>query len=246
LSFNAFRKPSVSYEPILDGSSRRSTLTSKTGSKRFTKKKGSFLAGRHRPIPEEDIDMTLLASAIPMGISVQKTAYGTAGVDELDEAPILSPIGNTGFDISSLTGPMTEDELREFNRQEAAGILTGGLGAGLNPDATLTSSDLFASATLIPQSPLTPQFPLSPISLTRRMTRRISRGGSGGLGRQSTLRDLGQIEANKRGEIIQVIMEEDPIKQPERVEESGQCEQTKEPSSGAEPAVDSKYFIADS
>lgn len=234
-SFNPFRKPSVSYEPIADGSSRRPSYSGKNGSKRFsTKRKGSLLAGRHGSIPEEDIDMSLLGSAMPMGLSRQKTAYGADGTDEQEEAPTLTPMTNAAFDISSFTGPMTEAELREVNRQEAAGILTGGLGAGLRPDATLTSSDLFANAPPTPQTPLTPQFPLSPLSLTRRMTRRISGRGSG-LTRQPTLRDLGQIEANKRGEIIEVIMEEEPAKdQPEQPE---QLERSVQPP-GEGPSVD--------
>lgn len=179
--------------------------------------------------------MSLLGSAMPMGLSKQKTAYGTDGADEREEAPILSPSANAAFDISSFTGPMTEAELREVNRQEAGGILTGGLGAGLKPDATLTSSDLLANTPTTPQTPLTPQFPLSPVSLTRRMTRRIPGRGSV-LARQPTLREMGQIEANKRGEIIEVIMEEEPAGQPE----SGESEQPKEPPPREEPAVDSE------
>lgn len=238
-SFNPFRKPSVSYEPIADGSSRQSSLIGKPGSKRFsTKKRGSLLAGRHRSIPEEeDIDMSLLGSSMPMGLSKQKSGFGPDEIDERDEPSVFSPGANGGFDISSFTGPMTETELREVNRQEAAGILTGGLGAGLKPDATLTSSDLFAGAPLTPLTPSTPQFPLSPVSLTRRMTHRIS-GRGPVLARQPTLREMGQIEANKRGEIIEVIMEEEPVKQPESVEP----ERPKEPSPGEEPAVDSKSF----
>jgi hypothetical protein len=193
-----------------------------------------LLAGRHGSIPEEDFDMNLLSSAMPMGLSEQRTAYGNDGADEREEAPILSPMANAAFDISSLTGPMSEAEWKEINRQEAAGILTGGLGAGLKPDATLTSSDLFASAPPTPQTPLTSQFPLSPVSLTRRMTRRIS-GRDSALARQPTLREMGQIEANKRGEIIEVIMEEEPAR--EQSESAKQPEQTKEPP-GEEPPVD--------
>lgn len=236
-SFNPFRKPSVSYEPISEGSSRRSSLSGKTGSKRFSmKRKVSLLAGRHGSIPEEEIDLSLLGSAMPMGLLKQKTAYGTEDADEREEVPILSPMANAAFDISSFTGPMTEAELREFNRQEAAGILTGGLGAGLKPDATLTSSDLFLSAPSAPTTPVTPQFPLSPVSLTRRMTRRISGHGSG-LARTPTLRDLGQIEANKRGEIIEVIMEEPLREISQSAEQVDQPEPPKQPP-GEEPPVD--------
>ena len=234
-SFNPFRKPSVSYEPISEGSSRRSSLSGKTGSKRFSTRRGlSLLSGRHGSIPEEEIDMSLLGSAMPMGLSKQRTAYGAEEAEEREEVPILSPVANAAFDISSFAGPMTDAEVRDFNRQEAAGILTGGLGAGLKPDATLTSSDLFASAPSAPATPLSPQFPLSPGSLTRRMTRRISGKGSG-LARAPTLRDLGQIEANKRGEIIEVILEEEPLRDLSLSTEG--VEQTERPP-GEEPPVD--------
>jgi hypothetical protein len=179
--------------------------------------------------------MSLLESAMPMGLSKHKTVCGSDEVDEHDEAPIFSLSANAAFDISSFTGPMTEAELREVNRQEAAGILTGGLGAGLKPDTTLTSSDLFENAPMPPTTPSTSQFPLSPVSLTRRMTLRISGRGSGPV-RRPTLRDLGQSEANKRGEIIEVIMEEEPIKQPESLDP----EQPKEPPQGEEPTFDSE------
>jgi len=62
--------------------------------------------------------------------------------DEREDAPIVSPMG-IGFDVSSFTGPpQNEAQLREATQQEAAGILTGGLGAGLKPDTTITSTDL--------------------------------------------------------------------------------------------------------
>ena len=231
-AFNPFRKPSISYEPIPAVALRQ---TANTGSKRLsTKRNGSFLARGHKSIPEEDIDMGLLNSAMPMGYSKANTT-GIRGFDE-QEHPILSPSADATFDIASLADPTTEAQVRDAKLQEAAGILTGGLGAGLKPDATLTSRDLLASRPMTPQSPLTSQFSLSPVSLTRRMTRRISRQGSG-LGQQTTLRDLGQIEANKRGEIIEVIMEEEPANPATISEES---EQAREPATREGPFVDSK------
>jgi len=206
-SFNLFRKPSVLYEPLSAGTSRQSSLLGRDGAKRFsTKRKSSLLAGRHRSIPEEEIDMSLLGSAAGMGLAEQDTEYRGIGQRE-EEAP-TSPIASGAFDLSSFLGPMTAAEIKEANQQEANGILTGGLGAGLKPDATLRSTDLLANAPLTPATPLGPQSPLSPISLTRRMSRRIS-GRGPGLTRAPTWRDLGQSEANKRGEIIEVIMEEE-------------------------------------
>jgi len=160
-----------------------------------------LLAGRDWSIEEEEIDMSLLGNAMPMGFTRQKTGYGPVEENEREDGPLVSPVGTGGVDISSFTGPMSpqsEAQLKELNRQEAAGILTGGLGAGLEPETTITRSDLLANA---------PQTPISETP-TRKASRRISFRNPG-LSRAPTLRDLGQHEANKRGEIIQVIMEED-------------------------------------
>jgi hypothetical protein len=197
--FKPFRKSSISYEPTTS-----SAPASRNPSKRYaSKKNGSLLRGRHASIPEDEIDMSLLGSAMPMGISKHpNTAYRSLEEDEEGEsASMISPQASGPFDISSFTGPMSprsETQLREYNRQEASGILTGGLGAGWTPDATITSSDLYAPA---------PSTPLSPVRPSRKVSRKLS-FRSPGLARAPTLRLLGQHEANKRGEIIQVIMEE--------------------------------------
>lgn len=144
--------------------------------------------------------MSLLGAAMPMGMASHKTAY--ASVDEEDpEATVLSPMG---FDVSSFLGPpQNEQQLREVNRQEAAGILTGGLGAGWKPDTTIRSTDLYANA------PVTPK---TPGGLSRGMSfRSPSFKRNPGLTRKQTVRELGQIEANKRGEIIEVIVEEPTV-----------------------------------
>jgi hypothetical protein len=177
-------------------------------SKRYSdRRRSSLLHMRHGSIPEaEEYDMSLLGSAMPMAFGKDKTTYGALEEDEREEAPILSPMG---FDVSSFTGPpQNEEQLREVNRQEAAGILTGGLGAGLRPDTTITSTDLIANAP-----------PITPTGLSRRMSFRTPSFRSPsfraqGLGRTSTVRELGQIEANKRGEIIEVIVEESTVEEP--------------------------------
>ena len=150
--------------------------------------------------------MSLLDSAMSMGRSKHETAYCTAEEDQEDVA-ILSPT-SMGVDFSSFTGPpQNEEQLKEINRQEAAGSLTGGLGAGWKDVAKMSSSDLYANA---------PQAPHTPGAIVRRMSlrapsfkRRSSR--KPGLARSATLRDLGQNEANKRGEIIEVIVEEPTV-----------------------------------
>ena len=125
---------------------------------------------------------------------------------EEEEVPILAPVP---FDVSSFTGPpQNEEQRQEAISQESAGILTGGLGAGLKPETTMTSTDLMANAP-----------PPTPTGLSRRLSFRPSSFRapsvrSQGLGRSPTVRELGQIEANKRGEIIEVIVEEPNIEEP--------------------------------
>lgn len=195
--FESFRSAKGSYEPVasVEGS-RRGSTSSMAGSRRFsTKRKGSLLGGRHDSIPEgEEIDMGLLQHAVPMSFTPHnKTGYAT-----VEEEPSDDIDDGASVDLSSFTGPMSprsETQWKEINRQEQSGILTGGLGAGFTPEDTITSTDLYANA---PQTPRTP-------SISRRMSFR-----SPGLKRQPTLRDLAQIEANKTGKVIQVIVENEP------------------------------------
>lgn len=102
-----------------------------------------------------------------------------------------------GIDLSSFSGPLAprdEATFLKYNRLESEGQLTGGLGlgAGLKPGATITSSYLMAS---------------SPVEASRMLTRRGSR-----MNRSSTIKHLAQREANKSGQIIEVIVE-DPKEQ---------------------------------
>ncbi|KAF9882130.1 hypothetical protein CkaCkLH20_00166 [Colletotrichum karsti] len=97
------------------------------------------------------------------------------------------------FDVTATLGPMGfQDDgfLKKLQEQEASGHLTGGLGAGFKPDTTIKGDDLLLS----PASPKK--------SLARSFTRR------GKLSRTATLKAFGQDEANKRGEVIEVIIED--------------------------------------
>ncbi|KAH6712826.1 hypothetical protein BKA61DRAFT_62214 [Leptodontidium sp. MPI-SDFR-AT-0119] len=198
--FNMFRS-SQSYEPIStpNAGPSKSTRSSRRFSSRKSGSSSSLLNMKHGTIHEgEEIDMSLLGSAMPMGLATHKTAYSSVDEEDAENATILSPMA---FDVSSFTGPpQNEEQLRVVNRQEAAGILTGGLGAGWKPDTTIKSTDLYANA------PITPK---TPGGLTRGMSfRSPSFRRNPGLTRKQTVRELGQIEANKRGEIIEVIVEE--------------------------------------
>ncbi|KAH8811886.1 hypothetical protein F5884DRAFT_672150 [Xylogone sp. PMI_703] len=123
-----------------------------------------------------------------MPFATQKTSYSR--VDGHEEGNEPDDTVGLGFDISSFEGP----DLQKIHKQEAEGILTGGLGQGINPDVTIKGADLVASS------------PISPVAISRKGTFR-----STGLTRTPTLRDLGQQEANRRGEVIEVILEEEAL-----------------------------------
>lgn len=197
--FNPFnRSPSISYEPV----GRGEGPSRKPSSRRNTaRRKNSILGFGHSAIPEADeIGLNLLNSASSMGFANHNTAYTSLAEDEREDEP-LSPLGGASFDISSFGGPIPETELREIEKKERSGILTRGLGAGWVPDKTMTSSDLYATSAY---SPVTPT---SPPGLSRMLSRRMSFRNPG-LARAPTLRHLGQIEANKRGKIIEVVVED--------------------------------------
>ncbi|KFA47587.1 hypothetical protein S40293_07417 [Stachybotrys chartarum IBT 40293] len=135
----------------------------------------------------EEIDMALLSHPAPIG-TVSSPKYDTI-LEEEGEAPY--------FDVTATTGPISDQDsafIKEFQDQEARGKLTGGIGQGFRPDTTVRDMDLLNSPTVTTQRRLSRSF-------TRRRT-------ASKLGRAETIRHMGQDEANRRGEIIQVIVEE--------------------------------------
>jgi hypothetical protein len=92
------------------------------------------------------------------------------------------------FDLSAGMLPQAED----LQGQEARGTLTGGIGQGWVPEARVRHDELLSS-------------PVVERSLSRSFSRRL---GSRHLTRARALRDMGQDEANRRGEVIEVVMEE--------------------------------------
>ena len=142
------------------------------------------------------------------------------------------------MDLSSFFGPTTgQDEafIKSLHEQEAQGTLTMGLGAGFEASRKLKESDLLASASASDAMAATASSPTSIFSADRGSTlrRTLSRRwtsssgasmssastpltpGAGShaspsqLSRQGTVRALAQSEANRRGEIVEVIMEDD-------------------------------------
>ncbi|KAH7149310.1 hypothetical protein B0J13DRAFT_551170 [Dactylonectria estremocensis] len=138
----------------------------------------------HDTIDEEEYDLSLLPSAAPMGKS---SKYAPIAEEEDDNF--------AGFDLTAALGPTTaqdEDFIKKLEEEEARGTLTGGLGIGFQPGAVVRDADLLSS----------PSYGQN--NLARSITRRIP---TKGLGRNETIRHMGQDEANRRGEVIEVILE---------------------------------------
>ncbi|KAI3322448.1 hypothetical protein HD806DRAFT_536289 [Xylariaceae sp. AK1471] len=132
---------------------------------------------------DESIDMALLGAAAPPAHS---DPYSPVAKDEP-----LEP----AFDMTSFSGPMgIQDQtfLKSLQEQEANGKLTGGLGQGEVPNTTIKGEQL------IFESP----------SLKRSFTRSLSMRRTPTSSSMSGWKSLGQEEANKRGEVIEVIIEE--------------------------------------
>lgn len=135
---------------------------------------------------EDGIDLGLINNAASMGST--------------DRADPVEP----AFDLSHTLGPSTwhdEQFMKKLQEQEARGQLTGGLGLGIRADTKMSQSELFATSPVLERAP-----PLRSFSLARQHSAPR---------RRATVKQLGQIEANKRGEVIEVIMEEEPRGQSE-------------------------------
>lgn len=187
------------YAPVSNsalGAPPARTLSMTTGSR-----KPSFAPSRRQTVPEviqeEEYDLSLLRSAAPMGADARYNAV-PEGDEQMGGQTVMSPI-TPGFDITSaFGGPMTShdaDFIKNLQEQEAKGTLTGGLGQGFRPDSTFRDTELL----------MTPTTPSASRSLTRSFTRRKS---TKPLTRKETIVSKGQDEANRRGEVIEVILEE--------------------------------------
>ncbi|KAH6649846.1 hypothetical protein F5144DRAFT_588472 [Chaetomium tenue] len=159
------------------------TLTTSPHNIGYSPQDRSHAHKHHEAIPEEDgADLGLVNSA--------------ASIDGGDtEKPSIRVTSVPMFDLTHTLGPTTkadEDFLKALQQQEAHGKLTGGLGLGIKTDMTVTESALLAA------SPVAER----PLSRTFSRARPVSRA--------ETLKRLGQSEANKRGEVIEVVMEDAP------------------------------------
>ncbi|KAI0152926.1 hypothetical protein GGR57DRAFT_162628 [Xylariaceae sp. FL1272] len=133
---------------------------------------------------DESIDMSLLSSAMP---PARSGSYNAVPADEPAEP---------AFDMTSFSSPVgmhDQEFLKSLQAQEAKGKLTGGLGQGEGP-----SRIVFTGEQLLANSP----------TLKRSLTRSFSRLAASHSYSRPAWNDLGQEEANKRGEVIEVVMDE--------------------------------------
>ena len=162
------------------------------------KKKNRFKSFKHRKhyskIPEESIDLSLLTSAAPMGLAYDYNQSRGPGALDHDYTASTGPaVDLSSFDSGpAMNSAPTESNLRKYQAAEASGHLTGGLGTGWRPEATIRGEDLLALS------------PAPETNLRRSFSRRRPK-----LGRRDTLKELGQYEANRRGEVVEVILEDD-------------------------------------
>ncbi|KAH9906607.1 hypothetical protein F4778DRAFT_587355 [Xylariomycetidae sp. FL2044] len=167
------------YQPVASPSPPTSTVG------RFK----SFRARLQQPETiheDESIDMSLLRSASPLGLSdLREEPYTKEPPDQPAEP---------AFDLTSFSGPLPTQEddkfLQSLHDAEAGGTFTSGWGAGgETPHTTIMSEELRATS-----------------SLTRSLTRSLTMRRSPIAKSSPGLKELGQSEANKRGEVIKVII----------------------------------------
>ncbi|KAK9774450.1 hypothetical protein SCAR479_08798 [Seiridium cardinale] len=137
-------------------------------------------------VEDESYDMSLLRSAAPLGASTTPIATPRGGPEP------STPI----FDMTSFSGPIGAQDhdflLKGLQEQEACGKLTGGLGAGMDPDTRIRSNELLATSPVVNRS----------FSFSRALSVRRTPSV------RNEIRGLGQTAANKTGEVIEVILEE--------------------------------------
>lgn len=148
---------------------------------------GGYYGGAHGTFVEnESYNMSLLSSAAPVGTA----DYHTPASREQPAEPV-----EPAFDLTSFSGPIgSQDQefIKKLQEHEASGKLTGGLGAGMSPDTTITSEHLLATSPAVKRS----------FTISRALTMRRDTSYRG-----ANIRDAGQQAANKSGEVVEVILE---------------------------------------
>lgn len=162
----------------------------------------------------------LVQNAAPMSREPASKNKSYARIDEHEDEDDVGA-GGVGVDLTSLSGPSNSHDiafLEKMKEQEANGKLSGGLGVGFGPSTRLRESELVSGANASGNNtPISPTASTLARSLSRRwstaspMSSPLSPSGGSGLpfGRRQSVRALAQSEANRRGEIVEVIVEED-------------------------------------
>jgi hypothetical protein len=176
------------YEPVSNGTASPPS--------RKNSRFGHVLSIRRAPeaIQEESTELSLLEGAADMGTA--------------EQVPLASSVKDLASPVVEMPslGPMTrhdEEFMKKLQEEEASGKLTGGLGSGLKTEKVMSESQLLATSPTTDRSMARSLSTSLSRSLTRSITRRQPRPG-----RAQSLRQLGQDEANKSGEVIEVIMED--------------------------------------
>ncbi|KAI6346630.1 hypothetical protein MCOR25_010981 [Pyricularia grisea] len=163
----------------------------------------SYIKGQEPTICEEDKTSVDITSIQFTGYSGDPAKSPALSRPTPEPSPVFGQDG-MGFDLSTAAGlgPWShsqEDNLREASPEQRAryGSLAGGLGSGFQA-ATIREADLVLAAPPIPKK-------REPMSFTRQVSAKLSR--------MKTIR-LAQSEADRRDEIIEVIMECPPKQGP--------------------------------
>ncbi|EPE10116.1 hypothetical protein F503_05211 [Ophiostoma piceae UAMH 11346] len=227
---SSYGSNSTSYFPGGSGSSSatKPTLGRRLSNMLSSRRRGSHLGSQPYGTIQEDepydgsresIDMaSLVQNAAPIAQEPSGSSKSYSRIDEHD-AEDSAGGADVPVDLTSLSGPSTgQDELLLENHRK----LARGLGPGFGPSIRLRESELLDGA-----SASSNNTPISPIaSLARTFSRRwtslspasspLSPTTGSGLPfgrrdmlRQNTVRALAQNEANRRGEIVEVIIEEE-------------------------------------
>lgn len=202
--------------------------TNRSGSRRWTRPFSTSRRRRYEPvansgsgsvtapveaIPEgrESVDIALLSAAAPISGNEEVDLYRSISMRPQERPP------NSTSPLTPSEGLKKVDEqMKVWQEQEQAGHLTGGLGAGFRPATTIKEEELLS--------------PASPV-MKRTMSFSIRN-----LSRSATVKVLGQSEADRTGQPVQVIIEEP---------EAGEHRNTPDPSKSRDSKMDLSFVAGD-
>lgn len=163
------------------------------------------LVGQDDLVPSKGLGISTSTRSAQVGRSSGSTSHAPVDLPaEMDDRhsvdiallPAAAPIdGAAEPNVASSPSSHVEQDKAWRQEQELAGHLTGGLGAGFKePAIRIREADLPS-----PTSPISQRMPSRALSLSRRKTP---------LNRKKTRKLLGQDQANRTGQAVQIIIEE--------------------------------------